>query len=37
MLNYIFKEATGSFENKSAQAISDVYQTMIANPGELIF
>lgn len=35
MLNYIFKEASGAFENANAQITSEIFNNMTSNPFEI--
>ena len=37
MLAYVYKSARGSFVGQSVEGVANVFGTMLANPGELIF
>lgn len=37
MLNYIFKEGTGVFENTNAETTTQVFNNMTSNTGEIVF
>ena len=37
MLSYVYKSATGAFVGQSTEGVAAVFESLLANPGELIF